>query len=100
MEVTPEDDAWEQFWALVDKSTLGQFTGLKDRNGQDICEGDIVRCYDGVTDSHFNSAVVWLATEIQTVPLSVAGFVIGSLGDVEVIGNIHEHHELLEGKSE
>lgn len=38
----PDDENWQQFWVLVDRETVGQYTEFNDCKGTEIYEGDIV----------------------------------------------------------
>lgn len=68
-----------------------QFTGLNDKNGIDIFEGDIVRGHNG--DRTPNVWPVAWDTEYS----DRTGFNVGADddGDCEVVGNIYENPELL-----
>lgn len=80
---------------LVDAETVGQFTGLTDKNGKEIYEGDIV-IYPHDSKP---CEVFYRANEYGTSFLTDSHDGVDSLGDVlntvEIIGNIHDNPELI-----
>lgn len=83
-------------WFEVDPSTVGQFTGLT-ANGKKIFEGDILKCSDGTT-----CIVEWDNENARFLGFSIGKCrsiaYVGREPKSEVIGNIHDNPELLEGK--
>ena len=97
--------------ALVDPATVGQFTGLVDKHGKRIFEGDIITFGNGLTwvvgfelnafvamdeDNQVQFALFeqykWKPNKANPcAPEPIAP------NHVEIIGNIHDNQELLEG---
>ena len=79
-----------------DQIELMQYTGLKDKNGVKIFEGDIVKIADDeVCFIEWDEYDYWYRIKNKEVDDILAGF---RPKDFEVIGNIYENKELLENE--
>ena len=81
-------------------SYVGQYTGCKDANGKEIYEGDILKCklYNG---KYENYLVVWDKEDacFDALNSDKSNFMSPSIWhEFEIIGNVYENKELLEGK--
>jgi uncharacterized phage protein (TIGR01671 family) len=88
---------------VVDPETVGQYTGLKDKNGKKIFEGDICRntktgeivyvAWHGTMAGY-----VWSRQKEGCKHLFDFGALFRCFDKYEVIGNIHDNPELLKGE--
>lgn len=78
--------------------TVEQYTGLKDKNGKEIYEGDIVEGSMGVFEVKWYDLVAQFMFRPNMSMKYHPPFTSTQLEVMEVIGNIHENPELLEDK--
>ena len=89
---------------IVDPANIGQYTGLKDRNGKRIFEGDIIQhgaepakvcfgeyAFDHEMKTHVGFYLEWINKTYYRIDF---GFWANER-EIEVIGNIHDNPELL-----
>ena len=79
----------------VDRATVGQFTGLKDNNGREIYEGDVIKW----NDKYPPKVILWFACQfdVGNDSCSMPLLALKDKCPIEIIGNIHDNPELLKG---
>ena len=99
-----------EYWIPFIPETVGQYTGLTDKNGKKIFEGDIVRHYYKVAVGEPDDFVIglvrwnekflsWERTSASSEHFPYDFVRLSHRCVYEVVGNIHDNPELLEGKS-
>lgn len=104
------DEDTSEEWNYIDKETLGQYTGLDDKNGKEIYEEDIVllACYhyeEPLFSREFKVIYdeekgMWLLVDLEDKENiytfeNIRGYY---KTEIEVIGNIYDNPELLGGE--
>ena len=108
---TPRTTYWDE--DMVDPSTVGQYTGLKDKDGKRIFEGDIVvfsrgrnlpntECLPELIKYHQGDCAYQRYPLGRCLTRAGAGRLIqpDMMISCEVVGNVHDNPELLEGGDE
>ena len=89
-----DEDSVAGDWIVNNDLHLMQSTGLKDKNGKEIFEGDVVKC-NGLLGTIKSLKAMWICSFVKYNNYQKVGFFAQ---EIEVVGNIYENPELLEDK--
>lgn len=99
-----DEDYWDNEWVSNNNLNLMQSTGLKDKNGKEIFEGDILKVTNlsswlEVVSFNENKAMfVSKETKREVEETPLYDLFNTDIFEVEIIGNIYENSELAEVK--
>lgn len=84
-------DLYQYAEGVVLDCPIVQFTGLKDKNGREIYEGDVVRCFDTAGEKVYDRVVDFYGFRGE-----IWGEEQNGRTKVEIIGDIYENPELID----
>lgn len=93
-------------YVFTDDLIIMQSTGLKDKNGKEVFENDVIRDSDGFEgivqydESYGMYGIAYLPTKSNGIDTTFEELKDKYRNKFEVVGNIYENPELLEGEVE
>ncbi|MGX6423273.1 YopX family protein [Streptococcus infantarius] len=93
-------------YVFTDDLIIMQSTGLKDKNGIEVFENDVIRDSDGFEgivqydESYGMYGIAYLPTKSNGIDMTFEELKDKYRNKFEVVGNIYENPELLEGEVE